>query len=250
MKYSTTILMGMTLLLMASCVNLTRYKSPGFQDRPLKTRIKRVVLYERFIKSDKDTLRFKKQFFTALKNHIRTKDGYDVIVIKSNDPLPDLRNEEGVLWVSGNLWSEKTVQSGESSQIKKLSKRTKTYSRRWDVLEHIRWKKDSYLLFSNLYFIEVSSKPKILRSSFTASHIEFLNRTGTEGTSHHSTNERFEFSDPDKRAQSYWGDSTAKRLAMGYHTVSIKPDKENMKASLKTLAEMAVERHLKFPSKP
>lgn len=243
MKSFAILLVGGVMFTMVACVNLIKYERSGPLVKPLQTKVKRIIFHEDFIKTEHDLLGLKEPFIVSLTLSLKKMTSFEVIIVKSKEPLPDLRDNKGSLWIIGSIWSQQTKQTGNNVRIKTLSQRTSTYSRSWDVLENISWKKESIMSFTNLYFLEISSYPKMLKSSFTASNIEYISEKGNQGTNQSSVINQVEFSNLDEEAESFFGDSTAKRLTMGYHVVSVPADNKNWKASLEKLAEMAVKLH-------
>lgn len=98
--------------------------------------------------------------------------------------------------------------------------------------------------YTNLYFIELTENPKLLRSTITASNFTAVRVSGDRGTEQSSIMTEVEFQNPDDQAESFFsGAATDKRLAAGYQLVSLALNKNNWQASLNQLAETAVSKH-------
>jgi hypothetical protein len=138
--------------------------------------------------------------------------------------------------------------SGQNANIKSMFRSTMNTSSSWDVLEHLNWNQQSFMSFTNLYFIELTENPRLLRSVITASNFSSAKVQGDLGTIQNQEVKRVEFTDPDNKAKSFFGSgSTDARLAAGYHVVSIPFNYKNWKSSIKQLAEASVEKY--FPVK-
>jgi len=223
----------------SGCVKLIAYKGTEFQTKRLQTKVTRIVLHADFIKATDDNLRLKAPFIQALEKALQSKNkGFEIIVKKKGEKLPDFGDDKGVILIVGDVWSRRTERKGDTVQVKKLRKNTKTSRRSWDVIENLNWEKESLLAYTNLYFIEFSSSPKLLNSSITVSSLEIGHIAGNQGTKSDSSMGRFEFLDPDRETKSFFSSkSTAKRIATGYMTVT-------WNSSVQKLAELSVAKHI------
>ncbi|MBC8258876.1 MAG: hypothetical protein H8E38_07665 [SAR324 cluster bacterium] len=244
MKNLKIITICLVALATSACVNIVRYERSEDRIKPLQTTIKRIIIHEDYINSESDYLGLKAYFFKALVKRLSTIYDQQLIVIKSGKPFPTLVDNRGSLWIVGDIWSKQTKQSGRSVQLKTLSSRTSNSSSSRDVLEHLSWKEDSVMSYTNLYFIELTENPKLLRSTITASNFTAVRVSGDRGTEQSSIMTEVEFQNPDDQAESFFsGAATDKRLAAGYQLVSLALNKNNWQASLNQLAETAVSKH-------
>ena len=223
----------------SACVKLTTYEGTDFKTKRLQTKVTRIVLHADFIKATDDNLRLQAPFIQALEKALQSKNkGFEIIVKKKGEKLPDFRDNKGVILIAGDVWSRRTERKGDTVQVKRLSKNTKTSRRSWDVIENINWEKESLLAYTNLYFIEFSSSPKLLNSSITVSSREIEHIAGNQGTKRDSSRDRFEIFDPDSETKSFFSSkSTAKRIATGYKAVS-------WNSSVQILAELSAAKHI------
>jgi len=241
-------ILGISLVVLTTtaCVNIIRYERPESGIKPLKTTLKRIILHEDYISAENDTLGIKEFFFNELADQLSNMKAHEVIVLKSGTPLPKLGDNKGSLWIVGDIWSRSTKQSGRNVHLKTLSTRSPGFSSSRDVLEHLHWEQDSVMSYTNLYFIELSENPKLLRSSITASNFTSSKVNGDRGTVYRNILTRVEFKNPDEEAKSFFsGASTDKRLAAGYQVVSVILNENNRQFALKQLAEASVKKH--FP---
>jgi hypothetical protein len=113
-----------------------------------------------------------------------------------------------------------------------------------DVLEHLHWEQESVMSYTNLYFIELTENPQLLRSTITASNFTSVKVNGDKGTKQSKILTRVEFQHPDKDAKSFFsGESTDKRIAAGYQLVSLNLNNNNLQSSMKQLAEISLTKH-------
>ena len=185
--------------------------------KPLQSKIKRIILHEDSIAAEDDSLDMRRYFFNALANRLSSMKDYEVIIIKTGNPLPTLNDNKGSIWITGNIWSRRTEMSGQNANIKSMFRSTMNTSSSWDVLEHLNWNQQSFMSFTNLYFIELTENPRLLRSVITASNFSSAKVQGDLGTMQNQEVKRVEFTDPDNKAKSFFGSgSTDARLAAGY----------------------------------
>ena len=244
------VISGLILITFAvsSCVNIATYEAPDSSLKPLQSKIKRIILHEDSIAAEDDSLDMRRYFFNALANRLSSMKDYEVIIIKTGNPLPTLNDNKGSIWITGNIWSRRTEMSGQNANIKSMFRSTMNTSSSWDVLEHLNWNQQSFMSFTNLYFIELTENPRLLRSVITASNFSSVKVQGDLGTMQNKEVKRVEFTDPDNKAKSFFGSgSTDARLAAGYHVVSMPFNYKNWQSSIKQLAEASVEKY--FPVK-
>jgi len=234
------------VLTLTACVNIVHYERPEHTLRPLQTTLKRIVLHEDFISSDSDSLGLKKYFFKALAKRLSAIKGNEIIVIKSGAPFPKLLDNKGSLLIIGDIWSNRTKQTGRNVQLKTLTNSSANSSSSRDVLEHLHWEQESVMSYTNLYFIELTENPQLLRSTITASNYTAVNVIGDKGTKQAKIMTQVEFQQPDKDAKSFFsGAGTEKRLATGYQVVSLSLNNNNLQSSLRQLAEVSLSKHFK-----
>ena len=242
LKTTTLILVLFTT---TACVNIVRYERPESSITPMQTSLKRIILHEDYIRAENDALGLKEYFFKALVNRLSGIKGNEIIVIKSGKSLPALVDNKGSLWIVGDIWSNRTKQSGRNVQLKTMYSRTSKSSSSREVLEQLHWKQESVMSYTNLYFIELTENPRLLRSTITASNFTSVKVSGDKGTEQRKIITRVELRNLDEEAQSFFsGSGTAKRLAGGYQVVSVIINENNRQSSLKQLAEDSVKLHL------
>ena len=239
---STYIIFGF-ILSFGGCVKITKVENINQQVRPLNTTIKRIIFHPKFITSPDDSLQLRKHFIDSLTSSLKNLKQYEVILLKSEESLPKLTDNQGSLLVKGHIWSHQSQQQGRNASIKKLSQRTTNYSRSWDVLENKKWKKHSNNFYINLYMIELSSNPKLLRSNFSVSNTEIITVTGNQGTNTSKVNTQFEFDDLDEESKSFFGDSTPNRQDFGYYRITTDVYSSNLESSLKTLSQQIIKQY-------
>ena len=239
---STYIIFGF-ILSFGGCVKITKVENINQQVRPLNTTIKRIIFHPKFITSPHDSIQLRKHFIDSLTSSLKNLKQYEVILLKSQESLPKLTDNKGGLLVKGHIWSHQSQQRGLNTSIKKLSQRTINYSRSWDVLENKKWEKHSNNFYINLYIIELSSNPKLLRSSFSVSNTEIIKVTGNQGTNTSNVNTQFEFNDLDEESKSFFGDRTSNRQDFGYYRITTDVYSSNLESSLKTLSQQIIKQY-------
>ena len=239
-------IIGMLLIVFmtTACVNIVRFERAEHALKPLQTTLKRIVLHEDFISSESDSLGLKKYFFKALAMRLSAIKGNEVIVLKTGVPFPKLVDNKGSLLIIGDIWSKRTKQTGRNVQLKTMTSRSSNSSSSRDVLEHLHWEQESVMSYTNLYFIELTENPQLLRSTITASNFTSVKVNGDKGTKQSKILTRVEFQHPDKDAKSFFsGESTDKRIAAGYQLVSLNLNNNNLQSSMKQLAEISLTKH-------
>ena len=235
---------SLVALTSAACVNIIRYDMPDSGTKRLETKLKRIILHEDYIMAENDALGMKIFFFNELADRLSKLKQKKVLVIKSGASLPKLVDNKGLIWIVGDIWSQSSKQSGNNVELKTLSSSSLNSSSSRDVLEHLYWEQESVMSYTNLYFFELTEKPKLLRSSITASNFTSAKVKGDKGTLRRNFLPHFEFRNLDEEAKSLFGGSNAvKRLAPGYHVVSIHINQHNQQSALKQLAEASVNKH-------
>ena len=91
--------------------------------------------------------------------------------------------------------------------------------------------------------IELSSNPKLLRSSFSVSNTEIIKVTGNQGTNTSNVNTQFEFNDLDEESKSFFGDRTSNRQDFGYYRITTDVYSSNLESSLKTLSQQIIKQY-------
>lgn len=243
MKETTTSILIIIIIFCASaCVKLTTYEGTEINDNLLKsnTKVNRIILHADFIKASNDILQIRPFFIEALEKSlkIRGNKDFEIIVKKKGEKLPDFMDNKGAILITGDIWSMRTQRKGNLFEVKRLSQITNSSRRSWDVLESVDWHKESLLSYTNLFFIEFSNSPKMLRSSITVSSREIEHIAGNQGSKKDFSRDRFEIFDPDSENNSFFTNkSTGKRIAIGYKLVS-------WDSSIRRLAELSVAKHI------
>lgn len=156
-------------LFLASCTKTVKFEASSRKVRPLDTQARKIVLHEDYIFAEKEAEKLKQQLLKSIRNKMKNQSKFRFEFIPAGKAIPRNSTNKPLVFITGDIMTHKGQTSGKD--VKKVTryKRSKKVSQHWDELENQKWNKNQLQTFITLYFVEIGSETKLLRSTMTAS---------------------------------------------------------------------------------
>ncbi len=175
--YLVKILLSILFLTFCGCTKTVVYDRSNEKIKPLKTRLSRIILHDDYLVAEKGESGLKKQVIQAILTKMRGQKKFKLIHIRSGGKVPENNSSKGYIFLMGNIWKSGGHNSGKEVVKVTRSEYGSGYNRSWDELETRHWSQNVLQTAVSLYFVEITSELKMLRSTMTVSNDK--NKTGS-----------------------------------------------------------------------
>lgn len=225
MRISCCSLILVVVLLSACSDKIIRYERQEDKIKPLRTKVKTLILHDDYIVAENQSKAFKDFVIKRIVEKIKGNSKFQLIHLKKGSPLPDGNDFKGRIVIVGNIWSRSGSTSGEEVALVRKTKSTKNQRQSWDELERRHWKQDLLQTIISLNFIEITDKTRLLRGVITISN-----------------DRHYQLSDNKRKIKdSQFSDLFAvPKLSPGYDHIIIKSTFNKLDTALNSLAQASV----------
>ncbi len=180
-------------LFLTSCTKTVTFDGTTKKIKPLNSNANIIVLHEDYIFAEPQATEVKKYLIEKIQEKMRHFPKYKLMVISSGREIPQNNGNDEMIILMGDIWLHKGTTAGDQVMKVSRSSRSLTSFRTWEEIEQRHWKQNTLQTIISLYFIEVGSSTKILRSTVTASNDKKqVTRVGGRSLSNNQTSQFFQ----------------------------------------------------------
>ena len=158
------------MLLVVACSKTVVFKQEAGKSVPLKTDARVIRLHEDYLFAERDAQALKEKVVENIKRVMEQQQRFQFEFVPTGRRVPKNNSNNENIFLIGDIWMYKGSTTG--NEVKKVTKRKvkRRLSQSCDELEKRTWKHDNLQTVVSLYFVEIGSKTKILRSTITISN--------------------------------------------------------------------------------
>ncbi|MBU3915838.1 hypothetical protein KKA14_09915 [bacterium] len=168
--HQNKMLLFLLFLLFFGCSKTVIYERPSENIKPLNTKVSIIILHDDYLIAEGGTSGLKKQLIQAILQKMQSQKKFELIHIQSGGKVPENQSKNGYIFLMGNVWKSGGDTSG--NEVVKVTKYSSgaNYNRSWEELESRHWDQKVLQTAISLYFVEITSELKMLRSTLTVSN--------------------------------------------------------------------------------